>query len=65
MKELIISHYINLDEFVDDLIRLEELIDQWEHAHPGYYGEIVSEITEDKKLCRYKITVLCKRPSGK
>lgn len=64
MRELIIATYVNLESFVEDIMRLEKLIEKWEGDHPGYEAEILSEVTDgldEDEL--YKITVLCRRPS--
>ena len=60
MKELIIAKYLVLEDFVDDLIRLEHVIEQWEGDHPGYKAGLVAEVDE---MEIYSITVSCKRPS--
>jgi len=63
MKELIIATYTNLETFVEDMLRLEEVIEKWEGDHPGYHAEIVSEILEEEiEDEQYRITVLCRRP---
>lgn len=58
MQTLVISHYLDLEDFVSELIRIEEVVEIWENEHPGYSAEIISRID----CLDYTITVKCKRP---
>ena len=59
MHRLLTSTYVdNLDAFVRDLIKYEDLIGRWMVNHPEYTAEIHSDVDGGRL---YTITIICKK----
>lgn len=57
--QLLTSSYIGeLDKFVADLIRYEEIIERWELSHPEYNATVESDIDDGEF---YTIRVICRK----
>jgi hypothetical protein len=59
MHRLVSQTYFDIEEFILDLIRFDELIEKWEENHPGYEADTIAEIDGGEF---YTITIICRRP---